>query len=45
VKDNEKKIKVHELDDAETEFIEVDVLFNMYLENYRDQRRENQMNI
>jgi len=45
VTDNKSRIKVNELDDHETDFIELDCVLNLYLENYRDLRRENQKKI
>ena len=42
---NLHKIKVNELDDAETEFIELDLVLDFYLEDYRKLRRANQRKI
>jgi hypothetical protein len=34
-----KKLKSTALDDFETDYIDVDVLLNMYIEEYKNQRK------
>lgn len=39
IKQNTKKIKTSELADEETDFVEVDLVINFYLEDYRKLKR------
>ena len=41
IKQNTKKIKVSELAEDETDFIELDLIINFYLEDYRKLKRQN----
>jgi hypothetical protein len=45
IKSNSTKIKVNDMDDADTEFIELDVVLEFYLEDYRKLRRGYQKKI
>lgn len=35
-----KKIKLHEMDDFDTDFIDVDVLLGMYVDEFKTYKRE-----
>eukprot|EP00347_Sterkiella_histriomuscorum_P013232 403365504 len=45
VRRNVKKIKTSQLDDFETDYIDIDVLLNMYCEEYKSKRKANQKNL
>ncbi|CDW81151.1 UNKNOWN [Stylonychia lemnae] len=45
VRRNVKKIKTNPLDDFETDYIDTDVLLNMYCEEYKTKRKQNQKNL
>ena len=34
-----------EIEDTESDFVELDLLFTMYIDHYRDLRRQNQLRI
>ena len=38
-------MKINELDEAETDFIDIDLVLSFYLEDYKKLRRANQENI
>lgn len=41
IKSKVKKIKMNKLDDVETDWVDVDLMFSYYLEEYRYLRRKN----
>lgn len=45
IKKNIQRMKVNELDEAETDFIDIDLVLSFYIEDYKKLRRANQENI
>ena len=41
IKSNTYKIKINELDDNETDFIDVDIVIDLYIQDYRALRNHN----
>ena len=45
VRRNIKKIKTTALDDFETDYIDIDVLLGLYMEEFKNKKKSNQKNI
>lgn len=45
VRRNVKKIKTSPLDDFETDYIDIDILLSMYIEEFKTKKKANQKNL